>query len=111
MASGKIAAGKIPAKLLYQNEKILAFADISPQAPVHVLIIPHEHVETIDDLEPRHAALVGEMVLAAQKIARDQGLAQRGYRLVFNCRAEAGQAVFHIHLHLLGGRAMSWPPG
>ena len=89
----------------------MAFKDINPQAPIHILIIPKKHIPTINDLSPEDAELVGKMVLLAKKLAADQGIAERGYRLVFNCNREGGQMVFHIHLHLLGGRAMGWPPG
>ncbi|HOX06005.1 MAG TPA: histidine triad nucleotide-binding protein [Planctomycetota bacterium] len=107
----KIAAGQIPAKKVFEDGEIVAFRDINPVAPTHVLIIPREHIETINDLEPGHAAIVGRLHLAARELARQEGLAERGYRLVFNCGPEAGQAVFHIHLHLIGGRKLSWPPG
>lgn len=107
----KIAEGKIPAKMVYEDENVIAFNDINPQMPVHVLIIPREHIPTTNDIVPSQAELVGKMVIAAAKIAKEQNLSERGYRLVFNCNSDAGQAVFHIHLHLLGGRGMSWPPG
>jgi histidine triad (HIT) family protein len=106
----RILKGEIPAKKLYEDEAVLAFADIKPQAPVHALIIPKVHVPTVADVGPEQAALVGRMVLAANRIAADQNLAS-GYRLVVNCRQDAGQEVFHLHLHLLGGRKFSWPPG
>jgi histidine triad (HIT) family protein len=106
----RILQGEIPAKKLYEDEAVLAFADIKPQAPVHALIIPKVHVPTVADVGPEQAALVGRMVLAANRIAADQNLAS-GYRLVMNCRQDAGQEVFHLHLHLLGGRKFSWPPG
>ena len=90
---------------------LYAFDDISPRAPHHVLIVPREHIPSADDLRPEHAPLVGKMVLAAQAIARKRGIAGQGYRLVLNTNAGAGQSVFHIHLHLLGGRILGWPPG
>jgi len=107
----RIAAGELKSDIVYQDADFIAFRDIHPQAPHHILIIPRRHIATIHDLEPADAALVGRMVLNANRIADELGISERGYRLVFNCRAEAGQAVYHIHLHLLGGRRMNWPPG
>ena len=107
----KIVAGQIPAAIVFQNDHVLAFNDITPRAPMHVLIVPRRHIANLNELGPDDDALVGEMVRAAAAIAKDQGLADRGYRTVFNCNADAGQTVFHIHLHVLGGRPMSWPPG
>jgi histidine triad (HIT) family protein len=107
----KIIAGEIPCRKAYEDNQILAFHDIKPQAPVHVLIIPKVPIPTIDDLEPADEALVGRLVLVAQRLARELGIAESGYRLVFNCRDHGGQEVHHIHLHLLGGRQMGWPPG
>ncbi len=107
----KILRGEIPCDKVHETDELLAFRDIKPQAPTHILIIPREPIATIDDLEDRHAELVGRMVLAAREIARREGLAEDGYRLVFNCRNHGGQEVYHIHLHLLGGRQMGWPPG
>ena len=107
----KIVAGGIPASIVFQNDDVVAFKDITPRAPTHVLIIPRRHIGSLNDLTPDDDALVGEMVRAAAAIAKEQGLAERGYRTVFNCNADAGQTVFHIHLHLLGGRTMGWPPG
>ncbi|UCC74517.1 MAG: histidine triad nucleotide-binding protein [Gemmatimonadota bacterium] len=107
----KIAAGEIPAEKVKEADDWVAFRDISPQAPTHVLIIPREHIATINELEPGHAELVGKLFLAAQQIAAEEGIAEPGYRAVVNCNAQAGQAVFHIHVHLLGGREMGWPPG
>jgi histidine triad (HIT) family protein len=101
----------VPATLVFQNDHVVAFKDITPRAPTHVLIVPRRHIATLNELSPEDDALVGEMVRAAAAIAKDQGLSERGYRTVFNCNAEAGQTVFHIHLHLLGGRPMTWPPG
>lgn len=107
----KIAAGTIPAPLLYEDKQIVAFSDLNPQAPTHVLIIPRLHIATLNELELEHVPLVGQMFLVAKQIAAEIGIAARGYRTVFNCNIEAGQSVFHIHLHLLGGRYMGWPPG
>lgn len=107
----RIIAGEIPAAKIYEDERIIAFGDINPQAPLHVLVIPREHVATLNDLSPAHDALVGEMTRRAAAIAAERGYATSGYRTVFNCNADAGQAVFHIHLHLLAGRKLAWPPG
>ncbi len=107
----KIASGEIKGDLVYEDEQVVAFRDLSPQAPTHVLVIPRRHVATTNELTDADADLVGRMVLAAKKVAADEGIAERGYRTVLNCNAEAGQSVFHIHLHLLGGRPMGWPPG
>jgi histidine triad (HIT) family protein len=107
----KVVAGQVPATLVFQNDRVVAFKDITPRAPTHVLIVPRRHIATLNDLSPEDDALVGEMVRAAAAIAKEQGLSERGYRTVFNCNAEAGQTVFHIHLHLLGGRSLRWPPG
>jgi histidine triad (HIT) family protein len=107
----KVVAGQVPATLVFQNDHVVAFKDITPRAPTHVLIVPRRHIATLNELSPEDDALVGEVVRAAAAIAKEQGLSDRGYRTVFNCNAEAGQTVFHIHLHLLGGRPMTWPPG
>ncbi len=107
----KIVAGEIPCDKVFEDEELLAFRDIKPQAPVHILIIPKEPIPTVDDLEDRHQALAGKMMLVAARIAREEGLAEGGYRLIVNCRADGGQEVYHLHLHLMGGRKMSWPPG
>jgi len=107
----RIASGEIPCDKVYEDDRILAFRDIKPQAPTHILIIPKVEIPTLDDLQPAHEALVGHIVLVAAQIAREMGLAEDGYRLVFNCRNDGGQEVYHIHLHLLGGRQMGWPPG
>ena len=105
----RIVRGEIPAKLVAETEHCVAFRDINPQAPTHVLIIPREHVASLD--EATDAALVGRLALFAAEIARREGIAARGYRTVFNTNADAGQTVFHLHLHLLGGRRLEWPPG
>ncbi|GAB3515352.1 histidine triad nucleotide-binding protein [Photobacterium alginatilyticum] len=107
----KIASKEIPSTLLYEDEQIVAFHDNAPQAPTHILIIPHLHIATINDLEKQHSALIGHMILTATQLAKDLSLAEDGYRLVWNCNRQGGQAVYHIHLHLLGGRNMHWPPG
>lgn len=106
----KIIAGEIPGDVVYQDDDVLAFRDINPRAPTHILIIPKQHISTINDLEPENAELVGRLFLAAKRLAGEEGLADRGYRLVMNCNKAAGQTVFHIHLHLVGGREMGWPP-
>jgi len=107
----EIVAGRIPAKVAFQDEAVLAFHDINPQAPVHLLVVPKQHVTSLLDLTPAEDALAGRLVRSARDLARELGLGERGFRLVFNCGADAGYSVFHIHLHLLGGRKLSWPPG
>lgn len=107
----KIIAGEIPSDKVYENEHVFAFRDIDPKAPTHILIIPKEHIATTNDLDESHKSIVGEIVLTAKQLADDEGIAESGYRTVFNCNKDGGQAVYHIHLHLLGGRQMNWPPG
>lgn len=107
----KIAAGEIPANIIYHDDAIVAFDDISPQAPQHKIIIPRAHIATLNDLQNDHQAIIGQMVQTATQLASKLGIAEQGYRLVMNCNADGGQTVFHIHLHLIGGRAMHWPPG
>jgi len=107
----KIINKEIPAKIEYEDDEILAFADINPQAPVHILIIPKKPVATLNDLTPDDAELTGKIILVAKKLAKEKGIAESGYRLVFNCNRDGGQEVYHIHCHLLGGRTMQWPPG
>ena len=107
----KIIAREIPADIIYEDDDVLAFNDVNPQAPVHFLVIPKTPIATVNDIQPEQAALVGKLYLAAQKLAREQGFADEGYRLVMNCNERAGQTVFHIHLHVLAGRDLSWPPG
>jgi histidine triad (HIT) family protein len=107
----KIVAGEIPATIVYQDDRVVAFRDINPQAPLHVLVVPRRHVATLNDLTPDDDGLVGELVRRGAAIAQSHGHAAHGYRTVFNCNAAAGQTVFHIHLHVLGGRVFSWPPG
>ena len=107
----KIIQKEIPAKIVYEDADVLAFEDISPQAPVHILIIPKKEIPTLNHLQEEDAALMGKLFLAAQKIAKEQGFAEKGYRTVFNCNEDGGQTVDHIHLHLLAGRSLTWPPG
>ncbi len=108
----KIINREIPADIVYETETVLAFRDINPQAPVHVLIIPKVEIAKVTDLNgSEHSTLLGEMYDAANKIAKDEGIADSGFRLVFNCGDDGGQEVYHIHMHLLGGRKMTWPPG
>ena len=107
----KIIEKKIPAKIVYEDEQVLAFENINPQSPVHILVIPKKHIPTTLDISADENDLVGKMVQTANRIARDKGVAERGFRLVMNCNKESGQTVFHIHLHLLAGRKMHWPPG
>jgi histidine triad (HIT) family protein len=107
----RIAAKEIPAAIVYEDDQLVAFKDVNPQAPIHVLIVPRRHVATLNDLTEADDTLAGSMIRRAAAIAADHGIAQRGYRTVFNCHADAGQTVFHIHLHLLGGRSLTWPPG
>ena len=107
----KIIDGEIPGDIVYENDSVLAFNDINPIAPVHILVIPKEHIATLNDLEEKHTQTMGELFLAAKKIASDKGISESGYRTVFNCNKDAQQTVFHIHLHLIAGRKMTWPPG
>ncbi len=107
----KILAGDIPADVIFESDNALAFRDINPQAPTHVLIIPREHIATINELDAGDEAVVGNLFLVAKQIAKQEGIANDGYRVTMNCNAAAGQTVFHVHLHLLGGRQMGWPPG
>ena len=108
---GKIIRKVIPVTPVYEDEYVLAFNDIQPQAPVHILIVPKQSIATLNDLQLSDAELIGRMFLAAQQIAKTQGFAEAGYRTVMNCNADGGQVVFHLHLHLLAGREMGWPPG
>ncbi|MEG6614837.1 histidine triad nucleotide-binding protein [Peptococcaceae bacterium 1198_IL3148] len=107
----KIINKEIPSEVVYQDERILAFKDINPEAPTHILIIPKKHIPTLLDLQPEDSDIIGHIVLTANKLASQYGLAEQGYRLVSNCKEQAGQTVFHIHFHLLGGRPFAWPPG
>ena len=107
----RIIAGEIPAGLLHQDEELVAFKDTNPQAPLHVLIVPRKHIASLNDLSPDDDALVGSMFRRAAALAKAHGYDERGYRTVFNTNRDAGQTVFHIHLHLLAGRSLTWPPG
>ena len=107
----KILDGDIPADIVFESETAIAFRDINPRAPTHVLIIPRKHIATLNDIAVEDEAIVGSLYSAAREIAAEEGIADEGYRAVMNCNAAAGQTVFHIHLHLLGGRLLSWPPG
>ena len=107
----EIVAGRIPSKKAYEDAELLAFHDINPQAPSHVLVVPKRHVTSLLDLAPADDGLLGSMVRRAREIAKELGLAERGFRVVLNCGDDAGYSVFHIHLHLLGGRRLGWPPG
>ena len=107
----KIIDKRVPSTKVYEDDQLYAFRDVNPQAPIHILVIPRKHVATINDLDGDDASLVGKLVLKARDLAREEGIAEKGYRLVMNCNEWAGQSVFHVHLHLLSGRAMRWPPG
>ncbi|MCF6325241.1 MAG: histidine triad nucleotide-binding protein [Gammaproteobacteria bacterium] len=107
----KMASGEITLDKVYEDDDVLAFRDINPQAPLHLLVIPKEHIATLNDLEVRHALLLGKMYLAVKAIAKQEGVAESGYRTVMNCNSDGGQTVYHIHLHMLAGRGMQWPPG
>ena len=107
----RIVNREIPASIVFEDERLIAFNDINPQASTHVLVVPKRHIPTLNDLQPGDDAIVGEMVRRAAAIASERGIATGGYRTVFNTNREAGQTVFHIHLHLIGGRTLAWPPG
>ena len=107
----KIVAGDIAADIVYESDTAIAFRDVNSQAPTHILIVPRQHIATINDIDVEHQALVGSLFTAAKAIAANEGLSDDGYRVVMNCNEAAGQTVFHIHLHLLGGRTLTWPPG
>src|SRR3954467_13980045 len=107
----RIVTRDIPASIVYEDDRVLAFNDINPQGPTHVLVIPKKHIASLSDLTPGDDALVGEVVRRAAAIASDRGISAGGFRVVFNTNRDAGQTVFHIHLHLIGGRSLSWPPG
>ena len=106
-----ISAKKIPAKLVYEDSEAFAFEDLHPQAPVHVLIVPKKHISTALDITGEDAGLIGHLFRIAGQLAKEKGIAEQGFRLIMNTNSEAGQSVYHIHLHLLGGRQMHWPPG
>jgi len=105
----RMVSGEIKPDIVFENQDVLAFRDIRPQAPVHVLVIPKRHIPTLDELDD--PGLMAELLSAAQTVARQEGLAESGYRTVVNCRQDAGQEVYHLHLHVLGGRRLAWPPG
>lgn len=107
----RIASGELDADVVYQDERLMAFRDIDPKAPTHLLVIPMEHIRTLNDLADGHRELLGDMHLLARDLARSEGVADDGWRVVVNCGRGAGQTVFHVHMHLLGGRSLSWPPG
>lgn len=107
----RMVAGEIPVEPVYQDEELMVIQDINPQAPLHVLVVPKRHISTLADLRPDDDGIVGEIVRRAAAIADEQGITARGFRTVFNTNKDAGQTVFHIHLHLLGGRNLNWPPG
>lgn len=107
----RIVKGELPGQIVYETESVIAFRDLHAQAPTHVLVIPRRHIPTLNDLTPEDASLMGEIVLAAQAVARQEGIAEQGYRTIMNCNLAGGQTVYHIHLHVLGGRQMTWPPG
>lgn len=107
----KMAGGEIRPDVVYEDDEILAFNDINPQAPTHILVIPKRHIATLNDAGETDATLLGRLCTTASRLARDAGFADDGYRVVINCNDAGGQAVYHIHLHLLGGREMRWPPG
>ncbi len=106
-----IVKGETPADTIYQDERSLAFRDINPQAPVHVLVVPRDHIESLDDASQKDEALLGHLLRVAARVANEQGLSESGYRTVINTGAGAGQSVFHLHVHVLGGRSLNWPPG
>lgn len=107
----RIVRGELPAQIVYETDAVIAFRDLHPQAPTHVLVIPRRHIATLNDLTADDAPLMGEIALAAQAVARQEGIAERGYRTIMNCNLAGGQTVYHLHLHVLGGRQMIWPPG
>jgi histidine triad (HIT) family protein len=102
----KIVKGELPAKVVYEDELVMAFHDINPQAPVHILVIPKEHIPTLNDLEERHRELIGHIFLVIKRIAKEQGIDQSGYRVLVNCNRDGGQEVYHLHFHLLGGKPL-----
>lgn len=106
-----IIKGDVKGDIVYQDESVVAFKDINPKAPVHILIVPRKHVATLLDLEQEDKGLIGDVFCVASRLAENQGIAEDGFRVVVNCGAGAGQSVFHIHFHLLGGRSLTWPPG
>ena len=107
----KLAKGEINSDIIYKDDEVIAFRDIHPQAPHHILVIPRRHIATLNDASPEDANLMGKLTLTAQQVAKELGVAEDGYRLVMNCNGHGGQTVFHIHLHMLAGRSLHWPPG
>lgn len=107
----KLAKGEINSDIIYEDDEVIAFRDIHPQAPHHILVIPRRHIATLNDASPEDTALIGKLALTAQQVAKELGVAEDGYRLVMNCNGHGGQTVYHVHLHLLAGRSMHWPPG
>lgn len=107
----KISEKKIPSTIVYEDKEVIAFNDINAQAPVHIIVIPKKHVERVSDLTKDDAAIISRIIFAGNKIAKEKGIAGSGYRFVINCNRDAGQEVFHLHMHILGGRSMRWPPG
>ncbi len=107
----KILEGEIPADIVFENDDVLAFRDVNPEAPTHILIIPRQHISTVNDLTENHELIMGKLFSVAKIIAAREGVSDDGYRMVVNCNEKAGQTVFHIHMHLLAGRSMTWPPG
>jgi len=107
----KIVRRDIDAKVVFEDNKVLAFDDIKPQSPVHVIVIPKYHIDTLSDISDDHINLVGKLILTAKKIAKERHIEESGYRIVLNCNRDGGQEIFHLHLHLLGGRPLGWPPG
>lgn len=107
----KIAQHEIPGKIVFENERVIAFHDLFPQAPTHILIIPKQHYSTLNDVPASEATLLGELSTTAAALAKELGVDEKGYRVVMNCNKEGGQSVYHIHLHLLAGRQLGWPPG
>jgi len=108
---GKILSGEIPSERVWEDDQCIAFRDINPAAPTHILVIPRAYIPTANDFEESHEALLGHLLVVASKIAKAEGIADDGYRLVINCNPAGGQTVYHLHLHVLGGRSLSWPPG
>jgi histidine triad (HIT) family protein len=108
---GKIIRKEIPAEIVFESENVVAFRDVNPQAPTHILIVPRKTIANLDSVVPADKEILGEILLVARELARKEGLSRRGYRVVINCGLEGGQTVFHLHFHLMGGRAFDWPPG
>ena len=107
----KIINKEIPADILFENDNVIAFRDVNPVAPVHFLVIPKKEIPTLNDINENDKDIIGELFLVAKKLAKIEGLEKKGYRTIFNCNEDGGQTVFHIHLHVMGGRQMEWPPG